>query len=158
FMSMQPSPLTTTTPRPGCASASPRPRAGAWLMADGRYAKSSGVSDRPGKMPAALMVVRTTCRPRWAARTSRASRAVIMVGSLPRWRGPGRARGPGLAVGGGQRGRARAGVQDYVRQAPGLQDRLGEHRAGVRAGALPVGVVAAHADEEEQRQVQVVDE
>src|SRR6058998_3175767 len=44
---------------------------------DGRYAKSSGVSDRVGQMPPEVMVVTTILPSRWRASTSRASRWVM---------------------------------------------------------------------------------
>ena len=64
-LSVQPSPLTTITPRSGWASAKPSPSPGACPIADGMNAKSSGVSDSLGQTAIGLIVVMTTRWPRY---------------------------------------------------------------------------------------------
>ena len=48
-------------------------------------------------------------------------------------------------------------VQDGVRNLPGLEDRLGETRAGVGGFPLTIGDMAAQADDKKQRQPEVMD-
>src|SRR5262249_26220736 len=49
-------------------------------------------------------------------------------------------------------------VQNHVWHVPGLQDWLREDRARVGSRALLTSVVTAHADNEEERELQIVDQ
>src|SRR5688500_18805177 len=130
---MLPSPLTMMTPRSGRASPRPKPSPVACPMAEGMYAKSSGVSDNSGQTPTADIVVMTTLSPRTSANTSRAWRCVMGMALLRDQDSGGALLRLRLAIVLGDVGGGMPAIQERVRHAPGLQDRLGEDRAGIAA-------------------------
>src|SRR4051812_9455954 len=102
------------------------------------------------------MVVRTTRPPRWRASTSSACCTVMSMVELLRIQGGGGpAGGLRIEVGAGQVVGRGLLVQPDVMQAPGVEDARRKMRAVVARAALLVGVPAAHADDDEQRQAQV---
>src|SRR4030095_7409357 len=108
-------------------------------------------------MPPLVIVVTTILCARWRAITCRAWRCVIMV-SLGEKHGAGPIAGFGAEVFGGEIfGRVRI-AQKHDGPLPGFQDRLGEKRTSVRRCSGAVSFVAAHADDEEERQLEVVKE
>src|SRR5262245_9718412 len=103
------------------------------------------------------MVVTTIWSSRCSASTLSASRCVMMI-SLRQQYHPGAPFGAPLPDLRRQVGRGAVALEDDRRHAPGPDDRAGEGGTGVGRRPLLVGVIAADADQDEQRQFQVVDD
>ena len=106
------------------------------------------------------MVVTTTRSPRMAASTSSASRSVIIGrhSAQQEHRRPRLLRREPARNAGARSAAAVERVEPRVRQLPRPHDRLGERRAVVGRLAVAVRLPAPHADEQLQRQLQVVDD
>src|SRR5262249_54261089 len=104
------------------------------------------------------MVVTTIRPPRCRARMDRASWWLIAMTLLREQNDTGSLLRPRLPVGSGEIVRRRSAVQETVRKLPRLQQGLGEDWTAIGRGALLVGVITAHANHQEQRQLQVVDD
>src|SRR5687768_12724138 len=113
-------------------------------------------------MPTALMVVSTTLSPRSLARISRAWRWVIggdmACTSFRNEQSSRRSLPLAFAIRRRDLRRRAVRLQQRVWHVPGAQDRLGVNRAGVDALAFFVGEPAADADDEEERDFQIVDD